>query len=326
MKKVYGVILAMVAISPNVGMSDSLLAPAEFPKTVNDLSFSDKLQLAQESYEPFFGLSPYEALEIIETDAGIADEIAADEQQTTPDPTTPPTTTPPTTTPTTTPPTTQPPATTPPTTPVPPTIINPGTPGNNGNYNCANYNREIPAGQRIPLGRPVRMSDYRACSKYGWRKFGTRSDFHHGFDIGCTLKHYDQPVFTSADGVVERVQPNRKGSSAGNYIVIKHDNGFTTKYMHLNQMLVKKGEHVRAGCQIATIGNTGGAKINRAQFADNPYPTMSKNGAHLHYEIHYTGQSPISIRNKVINVEWGRTNNPGTVKDYSINPEPFMLF
>ncbi len=54
-------------------------------------------------------------------------------------------------------------------------------------------------------------------------------------------------------------------------------------------MLVTKGQYVTAGCQIATIGNTGGAKINKAAFKDNPYPTMKKSISHLHYEVHYKG-------------------------------------
>ena len=307
-------LLVTCCVFPMSCISDSLLTPTEFPKTYADVGFADKLAVAQESYEPFMGLTPYEALEIIEADQAVVQEMEQEEQQANQNPTTPPTTTPPTT------------PSVPNTPPTQPITITPVAPNWSSNYNCINYNREIPSGQRIPLGKPVFASDYRMCSKYGWRKISGKSDFHHRIDIGCTLKHYDQPVFAPADGVVERVVPNSTGQSAGNYIVIKHDNGFTTKYMHLNQMLVKKGDTVRAGCQIATIGNTGGAKANKNSFKNNPYPTMSKNGSHLHYEIHYTGKSPISVRNKVINVQWGRVTDPGTVKDHSINPEPFVLF
>lgn len=283
-------------------ISDSLLTPTGFPKTYEDMDFADKLAIAQESYEPFMGLTPYEALEIIETDQAVVEEMEEEEKKE--EEQHPTTYTP----------------------PKQPSTINPGSQNETSNYNCANPNREIPAGQKIPLGKPVLTSDYHMCSKYGWRTISGKADFHHGIDIGCTLKHYDQPVFAAADGVVKKAVPNSMGQSAGNYIVITHDNGFTTKYMHLNKMLVKKGDTVRAGCQIATIGNTGGAKANKDSFKDNPYPTMSKNASHLHYEIHYTGTSPLSINNKVINIQWGRVKSPGTVKDYSVNPEPFVLF
>lgn len=307
-------LLIAACIFPVSCISDSLLTPTAFPKTYADVDFVDRLAVAQESYEPFMGLTPYEALEIIEADQAVVEEMEQEEQNA--NSINPPT------------PSAEQPTTSPsvPNTPPQPITITPVAPGNSSDYNCAIYNGEIPAGQRIPLGKPVFSSVYRMCSKYGWRKISGKSDFHHGIDIGCTLKHYDQPVFAPADGVVERVVPNSTGQSAGNYIVIKHDNGFTTKYMHLNQMLVKKGDIVRAGCQIATIGNTGGAKANKNSFKNNPYPTMSKNGSHLHYEIHYTGKSPISIHSKVINVQWGRVTDSGTVKDYSINPEPFVLF
>ena len=311
MKKHLVLLLMIVIINPRICMSESLLLPTMFPKTYQDVDFIDRAKIAHDGYEAFFDLDPYNAIEIMDADAGAVDEIAADEL-------------------------------TEPTDDFVPDLYedndlqtsqntqnvqNLTTSNDDGNKYCAtNYNAEIPSGQKIPLGKPVRASDYRKCSKYGWRKFGTKNDFHHGFDIGCTIKHYNQPVFTPADGYVERVQPNRRGSSAGNYIVIKHSNGFKTKYMHLNKMFVRVGDRVRAGCQIATIGNTGGAKIYKEQFKNNPHPTMSKNASHLHYEIHYTGKSPVSINGRTINIEWGRTKNPNAVHDYSINPEPFLLF
>ena len=54
----------------------------------------------------------------------------------------------------------------------------------------------------------------------------------------------------------------------GNFIVIKHDEIFTTTYSHLKEMLVKKGDNVQKGQTIGLVGNTG-------------LSTKS----HLHYEV-----------------------------------------
>ena len=86
----------------------------------------------------------------------------------------------------------------------------------------------------------------------------------------------DRKVYANADGVVEQVQTgygNKQGStgmaSYGNMVLIKHPNGMKTRYAHLAQVLVKKGQHVSAGQQIGVQGNTG-----------NSY------GTHLHYEVY----------------------------------------
>ena len=166
-------------------------------------------------------------------------------------------------------------------------------------------------------------SDYIYCSKYGVRNFGTVEnpvyDNHYGFDIGCTLASFNRPVFTPADGVVRIVKKNRRGSSAGNYIMIDHQNGFQTYYMHLNTMLVRQGQKVSAGCQIGTIGYTGGAKAFKAAL-NTDYPVMRKSISHLHYEMHYTGNatSITDSHGKQIPIVHGFSGHK------SINPAPFM--
>ena len=88
--------------------------------------------------------------------------------------------------------------------------------------------------------------------------------------------------------------------------------------MHLKDMFVKNGQRVQAGCQIATIGNTGGAKAIRESFANNPYPKMSENAYHLHYRIDYTGKlASVSQNGRTINI----VHKPG---HDSIDPAPFL--
>ncbi len=282
----------LTLLSPVPIYAEFFLKPTSFPGTSQDLSFTDRYALAEAGYKPFEGLTSYEILNIMYTDQGINDQLLEDEALAEEEPEdisddnnyvytdffsnydnemydTPPQ-----------------------------SYINIPNYGNYGfTNNGAGYCRQtaphIPQNQSIPIGKPVLESDYKYCSGYGVRKMktatGWQNDNHYGFDIGCSLAHFDKPVFTPADGIVERVQPNRRGSSAGNYIVINHQNGFKTYYMHLNTMLVKRGQNVSAGCQIATIGHTGGAKINKESFANVNYPTMGQRASHLHYQIYYTG-------------------------------------
>ena len=49
----------------------------------------------------------------------------------------------------------------------------------------------------------------------------------------------------------------------GNLIIIKHKNNWTTAYAHLDKLLVKKGEIVKTGDIIASIGSTG--NVNKSQ-------------------------------------------------------------
>jgi len=56
--------------------------------------------------------------------------------------------------------------------------------------------------------------------------------------------------------------------SAGNYIIVKHDNGFYSYYLHLNQILVKSGDNVALGQVIGKMGTTG-----------------NSTGVHLHFGL-----------------------------------------
>ena len=269
-----------------------ILKATQFPKTAQDLSFGSRNELKEEGYAPFADLSSYDILTIVYTDKNIAEEIATDEEEAEDEEDTGEETS------------------------------HYETPGGGVSY-CMQRAPHIPTNQKIPIGKPVLESDYVYCSKYGVRNFGDaenpKYDDHHGFDIGCTLASFNRPVFTPADGVVKLVKKNRRGSSAGNYIMIEHQNGFKTYYMHLNTILVRQGQTVAAGCQIATIGYTGGAKAFKAAL-NTDYPMMNKSISHLHYEMHYNGSltyvtTPDDKRIPIVH---------GFSGHQSIDPAPFM--
>lgn len=74
------------------------------------------------------------------------------------------------------------------------------------------------------------------------------------------------PIYATGDGVVIEVQSVFWGY--GKYVEIDHGFGFVTRYAHMNDFNVKKGQKVKRGDQIGTVGNTG-----------------SSTAPHVHYEV-----------------------------------------
>lgn len=84
------------------------------------------------------------------------------------------------------------------------------------------------------------------------------SKLHKGVDFGFVSSSLgkNQPIYAADDG---EVIYNRKQTSGGYVIHIRHDNGYVTEYGHLkkNSQKVREGQRVKKGQQIASMGNTG---------------------------------------------------------------------
>ena len=90
---------------------------------------------------------------------------------------------------------------------------------------------------------------------------------HNGTDLAAPM---GTSVMATGDGVVTRVAYQKY---AGKYLDIDNVGPYTTRFLHLSKILVKKGEHVQRGQIIALSGNTG-----------------RTTGPHLHYELHIHGK------------------------------------
>lgn len=66
------------------------------------------------------------------------------------------------------------------------------------------------------------------------------------------------PVFAAADGQVVYAADGLK--EYGNLVLIKHIDGYITAYAHNSRMLVKSGDNVKAGQQIAEMGSSGASQ------------------------------------------------------------------
>lgn len=112
-------------------------------------------------------------------------------------------------------------------------------------------------------------------SAFGWRKHPVRGKVRHhdGIDLAAKL---GTPVLAPAAGRVV-FSGVRKGY--GNVVEIDHENGYTTLLAHNSRLLVKVGDLVTAGMEIAKAGRTG-----------------ISTGVHVHVEIRQNGKLLNPIR------------------------------
>jgi murein DD-endopeptidase MepM/ murein hydrolase activator NlpD len=107
----------------------------------------------------------------------------------------------------------------------------------------------------------------RLTSTYGMR-WGT---MHWGIDIANRI---GTPIVSTADGVVVEAGP---ASGFGLWVRVRHTDGTITIYGHVDRTLVRQGQAVKAGQQIATMGNRG-----------------QSTGPHLHFEVWTAGGNKIN--------------------------------
>jgi len=77
-----------------------------------------------------------------------------------------------------------------------------------------------------------------------------------GLDIGG---HMGQPVYAAASGVVVYSGSGLVGY--GELIIIKHSDSYLSAYGHNSVRLVKEGQNVVAGQEIAEMGNSGAPRV-----------------------------------------------------------------
>ena len=106
--------------------------------------------------------------------------------------------------------------------------------------------------RRAFLRSPVQFS--RISSRYNLRRkiaYYGRVKPHLGTDFAAPV---GTPIRTTASGTVIK-SGYTKGN--GNYVMIKHNATYSTQYLHMKKRGVKKGQFVRQGDYIGTVGMTG---------------------------------------------------------------------
>src|SRR5690606_14246208 len=117
-----------------------------------------------------------------------------------------------------------------------------------------------------PTKLPVEGGWY--SSNFGWRidPFTGQRAFHEGIDF---MAEEGTPIYAAAAGVVVYSEFHPQ---YGNMIEIDHGNDLISRYAHASKRLVKVGDVVLRGSQIAEVGRTGRAT-----------------GSHLHFEVRQRG-------------------------------------
>ncbi|MGX7197650.1 peptidoglycan DD-metalloendopeptidase family protein [Enterococcus olivae] len=97
------------------------------------------------------------------------------------------------------------------------------------------------------------VSNVSVSSPYGPRAnpTGAGSEFHKGIDlVGST----GTPIFAAKAGTVVQTGFDTGG---GNYIIVSHDDGYYSHYLHLSSIGVSNGQSVSQGQTIGGMGTTG---------------------------------------------------------------------
>jgi len=113
----------------------------------------------------------------------------------------------------------------------------------------------------IPNSAPVQGP---VGSGFGFRSdpFTGRNALHTGLDFPVDV---GTPVLAAAGGMVLLTESH---PAYGRMVEIDHGNGLVTRYAHNSKLLVKTGDIVRRGQQVAEVGTTG-----------------RSTGPHLHFEV-----------------------------------------
>lgn len=121
---------------------------------------------------------------------------------------------------------------------------------------------------RMPTAMPITDYPY-LSSSYGWRRNPVtgRTAMHEGLDFAAPS---GTPILAASGGVVleAKFQPG-----FGNMVEIDHGDGLITRYAHASSLMVKQGQLVDRGQQVARVGSSG-----------------RSTGPHLHFEVRLAGQ------------------------------------
>lgn len=125
--------------------------------------------------------------------------------------------------------------------------------------------------KKFLMRKPVRSRDVRLTSGYGMRMHPLLrvAKMHRGVDWAARA---GTPIMAGGNGTIEFAG---RRSSFGNYVRIRHANGYKTAYAHMKRIAkgIREGGKVRIGQVIGYIGTTG-----------------RSSGPHLHYEVLVNGR------------------------------------
>ncbi len=128
--------------------------------------------------------------------------------------------------------------------------------------------------------------------------------FHAGLDMR-TGGAVDQPVYAAADGYVAKVSISPWGG--GKILYIKHPNGYTTVYMHLNGYAgaigkaVLREQYAKRSYSISKLFAPDELPVKQGDLVAYSGNTGGSGGPHLHFEIRRGGASDLHTHATIFN-------------------------
>jgi len=105
------------------------------------------------------------------------------------------------------------------------------------------------------LRSPIKFR-YRVSSRYNLKRriayYGNKVKPHKGTDFAANV---GTPIMATASGTVSESAYRRRGN--GHYVKIKHNNTYSTQYLHMKKRNVRRGQYVKQGDIIGWVGMTG---------------------------------------------------------------------
>ena len=121
-----------------------------------------------------------------------------------------------------------------------------------GEKETSYYDEKAKSLQSFFLKAPLQFS--RISSRFSGRRFHPvqkRWKAHKGTDYAAPR---GTPIWSTANGTVVKA-----GYTSGNgkYVKVKHNSKYSTQYLHMSKISVKKGQQVKQGQEIGRVGSTG---------------------------------------------------------------------
>ncbi len=115
------------------------------------------------------------------------------------------------------------------------------------------FNEDAKNLRRAFLKMPVKFG--RLSSRYNLKRriayYGYKVRPHKGTDFAAPI---GTPIMATANGTV--TESRRRGGN-GKYVKIRHNDTYSTQYLHMSRQAVKKGQFVKQGDIIGYVGMTG---------------------------------------------------------------------
>lgn len=121
--------------------------------------------------------------------------------------------------------------------------------------------------------------------------------FHSGLDIK-TQQREGIPIYAPADGFVNRIKVAHYGY--GKALYIKHPNGYSTVYAHLQkyagaiQDFVKDAQYAKESFEIELFPEANQLSVKKGDLIGYTGNSGSSGGPHLHYEIRDAASRPMN--------------------------------